>query len=103
MPSAAARYEKKSAGAVINHSVERGGEDLMKRDKRTRLELTQRPLVQRLERFRALVTVFGQITEADWLVFKSEPTNVNVHKCQTIHFKLVLKFRSKVQRALFPW
>lgn len=49
--------KKKSVGAVINHSAERGGEDLMKDDKRTQLESAPRPLAQRLESLR----VFGTI------------------------------------------
>lgn len=72
MLSAAARYEKKSVGSVINHSAERGGEDLMKRDKRTWLESTQRSLVLRLEYLRVLVTVLVRL-KAGWLFFKSEP------------------------------
>lgn len=72
MLSAAARYEKKSVGSVINHSAERGGEDLMKRDKRTWLESTQRSLVLRLEYLRVLVTILVRL-KAGWLFFKSEP------------------------------
>lgn len=37
-----ARYEKRSVGAVINHSARRGGDDLMKHGERTRLELKAR-------------------------------------------------------------
>lgn len=107
MLSAAARYEKKSVGSVINHSAERGGEDLMKRDKRTWLESTQRSLVQRLEYLRVLVTVLVRL-KAGWLFFKSEPPQLISQqtffflKRQAIHFNLVnlvLKFRSKVQRT----
>lgn len=61
--------KKKSVGAVINHSAQRGGEDLMKHDKRMRLESTQRSLAQRL-------------------VFKG----FNVHKHQTkFSFKIWIK------------